>query len=170
MITSLLFKHKIRILIKKMNITNYSLNSDVTTTTACDEIMNNYLYTIFAGYLVPLISPKIRNYCKEGLSTILRFGKIAGDLATLTEFGFEKVQDMKNNGEMVNFIQRVAKIKDFNVLSGQVIDLAWNFSGDTDKGNKDEIQQTWKKLLNELDRVNALNILDKTRIKSRSNP
>ena len=55
-----------------MNITNYSTNSDVTTTTACDEIMNNYLYTIFAGYLLPLISTKIRNYCKEGLSAVLR--------------------------------------------------------------------------------------------------
>ena len=156
-----------------MNITDSSWGSDLTTvtnTTICDEIMNNYLYTIFAGYLLPLISPKIRNYCKEGLSTVLRCGKIAGNVATLTEFGFEKVQDMKNNGEMIKFIQRVATIKEYNILPGQIIDLAWNFSGDTDNGKKDEIQQTWKKLLNELDRVNALNILDKTRSKSPKNP
>ncbi len=153
-----------------MNITDSSWDSDGSNTTMCDEITNNYLYTLLVGYLVPLISPKVRNYCKEGLSTILRFGRITGNVATLTEFGFEKVQDMKNNGEMVNFIQRVATIKEYNILPNQIIDLAWNFSGDTDQGVKDEIQQTWKKLLNELDRVNAINILDKTRPNSPRNP
>ena len=153
-----------------MNITDSSWDSDGSNTTMCDEITNNYLYTLFVGYLIPLISPKVRNYCKECLSTILHFGNIAGDVVSLTEFGFEKVQDMKNNGEMVNFIQRVAKINDYTVLPSQFIDLAWNFSGDTDHGKKDEIQQTWKKLLNELDRVNALNILDKSRSKSPRNP
>ena len=150
-----------------MNITDSSLSYGLTD---CEEITNNYLYTIFVGYLVPLISPKVRNYCKECLSTILHLGNIAGDVVSLTEFGFEKIQDIKNNGEMINFIKRIITSKDYNILPGQIIDIAWNFSGDTDNGKKDEIQQTWKKLLNELDRINALNILDKTRSKSPRNP
>ena len=63
---------------------------------------------------------------------------------------------------MVQFIQRLSTINDLKILPNQMIDLAWKFSGDTDNGKKDDMQQTWKKLLNELDRMNALNILNRT--------
>ena len=102
------------------------------------------------------------DYGKELFSTIKNLGNIAGNVVSLTEFGFEKVQDLSDNGEMVQFIQRLSTINDLKILPNQMIDLAWKFSGDTDNGKKDDMQQTWKKLLNELDRMNALNILNRT--------
>ena len=72
----------------------------------------------------------------------------------------EKTVDFKKRHR--EFIQRLSTINDLKILPNQMIDLAWKFSGDTDNGKKDDMQQTWKKLLNELDRMNALNILNRT--------
>ena len=143
------------------NFTDNSWNNS-SETMDCNDLTNNGLYLIFVGYIVPLLSPKIRSYGKEVLSTIKNLGNIAGDVVSVTEFGFEKVQELSKNGEMVNFIQRVCTTKDLNVLPSQMIDLAWKFSGDTDNSKKEHIQQTWKKLLSELEIMNTLNIMDKT--------
>lgn len=136
--------------------------SSFETTVDCEDLTNNGLYLIFVGYVLPLLSPKVRNYGKEVLSTIKNLGNIAGNVVSLTEFGFEKIQDLNNNQEMVNFIQRLCTIKDFKILPNQMIDLAWKFSGDTDNGKKEHMQQTWKKLFSEIDQLSTLNKMDKT--------
>ena len=41
-----------------LTVVNYSENMDFD----CNEVTNNGLYLLFVGYLLPLLSPKIRNY------------------------------------------------------------------------------------------------------------
>ena len=144
------------------DLSSSSWSSPLETMIDCNDLTNNGLYFIFVGYVLPLLSPKVRDYGKELFSTIKNLGNIAGNVVSLTEFGFEKVQALSDNGEMVQFIQRLSTINDLKILPNQMIDLAWKFSGDTDNGKKDDMQQTWKKLLNELDKMNALNILNRT--------
>ena len=126
----------------------------------CNEITNNGLYLILVGYLLPLISPKIRSYCLEGLTFFRNAGRVAGDLVSLTEFGFEKIQDLSDNKEMIRFIQKMCDTKKLNILPGQIAELAWNFSGDTDNDNGENKQETWKKLLSELNKLEELNKMD----------
>ena len=64
--------------------------------------------------------------------------------------------------EMINFIQRVCMVNDLNVLPNEIIELSWKFSGDTNNGKKENIQQTWKKLLSELNHLSTLNTMDRT--------
>ena len=73
---------------------------------SCEEITNHWLYFIFSGYLVPLISPKIRGYFHEFINSC-KNNEITGKIVTLTEFGFEKIQDIESNHEMKNFIRRI---------------------------------------------------------------
>ena len=133
----------------------------------CSEITNNGLYLIFVGYLLPLLSPKIRDYGREVLTTFRNMGTVAAEIVSITEFGFDKIQNLSDNKEMTKFIQRVTEKKNINVLSSQIQEIAWSFSGDTQHGNKDNKQETWKKLLNELDRVSILNKMDRTNRKSK---
>jgi len=128
----------------------------------CNELTNNGLYLIFIGYLMPLLSPKIRDYGREVLTSFRNMGNIAGDMVSVTEFGFEKIQELSDNNEMVQFIQRVSDKKNINVFSSQIQEIAWSFSGDTQNGKKDNKQETWKKLLTELERASILNKMDKT--------
>ena len=65
----------------------------------CEDLTNNGLYMIFIGYVLPFLSPKVRNYGKEILCSLKNAGKVAGNLVSLTEYGFEKVQGLKNNNE-----------------------------------------------------------------------
>ena len=109
-----------------------------------------------------MLSPTIRAYMKDMLVSIKNVGKVTGQVVSLTEFGFTKLQDIKSNKDMVDFISRVCKNKDLNVLKNQIIDCAWSFSGDTDNGKKENMEQSWKKLLNELDKFHALNIMNRT--------
>ena len=138
-----------------------SWNNDLDTID-CNDLTNNGLYLIFVGYVLPLLSPKVRSYGREILSTIKNLGNVAGSIVSLTEFGFEKVQELSNNGEMINFIQRVCMVNDLNVLPNEIIELSWKFSGDTNNGKKENIQQTWKKLLSELNHLSTLNTMDRT--------
>ena len=62
---------------------------------------------------------------------------------------------------MVDFIERLCKNKNLTVLPKQVLECAWGFSGDNDNGKKG-LEQSWKKLLKELDRSHELNKIDKT--------
>lgn len=127
----------------------------------CEELTNNNLYILLVGYLVPLLSPKVREYGKECLSIFRNAGKVAGDIVSITEFGFEKVQDLSNNSEMMNFIIRIAGKKNLSILPKQLEELSWEFSGDSNS-ERESKQQTWKKLLSELKRLSELNTLDKT--------
>ena len=132
------------------NITNGSMTTD------------DGLYAIFVGYLLPLISPTMRSYLKDMFISLRHAGKVAGQVASLTEFGFSKVQGIKNNKDMIDFINRVCLNKDLHVLPEQIKDLAWSFSGDTDHGKKDDKQESWNKLLEEIERLHSVNIFDKT--------
>ena len=139
-----------------------SWNNDLDTID-CNDLTNNGLYLIFTGYLLPLLSPKLRAYGKEMLSSLKNFGKVASDIVSITEFGFEKIQGLTSNEEMVNFIQRICDKKNLNVLPNEIKELAWSFSGDTQNGKKPSMQQTWNKLMDELERLNILHKMDKTK-------
>ena len=145
------------------NITDYIENVDGSTTGFdCEDLTNNGLYMIFIGYLYPMLSPTVRSYMKDVLVSIKNVGKVTGQIVSLTEFGFSKLQGIKSNDEMINFIKRICKNKDLNVLPKQIMDCAWSFSGDSEEGKRENTEQSWNKLLNELDRLHQLNIMDKT--------
>ena len=145
------------------NITNFIENVDGSTTGFdCEDLTNNGLYMIFIGYLYPMLSPTVRSYMKDVLVSIKNVGKVTGQIVSLPEFGFSKLQGIKSNDEMINFIKRICKNKDLNVLPKQIMDCAWSFSGDTEEGKRENTEQSWNKLLNELDRLHQLNIMDKT--------
>ena len=57
------------------NITDYS-SSSWDSGIDCVDLTNNGLYIIFVGYLLPLLSPTMRNYGREVLSHIKNLGKV----------------------------------------------------------------------------------------------
>ena len=136
------------------NITEYS-SSSWDSGIDCEDLTNNNLYIIFVGYVVPLLSPRVRNYGRELLSHLKNAGKVAGDIVSVTEYGFEKIQDLSNNGEMVQFIQKVCDKKKIDVTMAEIKELSWRFSGDTANGKRESIQQTWKSLLNNLNAMKS---------------
>ena len=137
------------------NITEYSSNSWDSGSIDCEDLTNNNLYILFVGYVVPLLSPRVRNYGRELLSHLKNAGKVAGDIVSVTEYGFEKIQDLSNNGEMVQFIQKVCDKKKIDVTMAEIKELSWRFSGDTANGKRESIQQTWKSLLNNLNAMRS---------------
>ena len=137
------------------NITEYSSNSWDSGSIDCEDLTNNNLYILFVGYVVPLLSPRVRNYGRELLSHLKNVGKVAGDIVSVTEYGFEKIQDLSNNGEMVQFIQKVCYKKKIDVTMAEIKELSWRFSGDTANGKRESIQQTWKSLLNNLNAMKS---------------
>ena len=112
----------------------------------CEEVTNHWLYFIFAGYVLPLISPRVRDWFKETLNS-LKNNEITGQIVTLTEYGFDKIQDIENNNEMKNYIKRLCKSKNPDIYySDESIEkMAWLFSGESNNG-QEGIQQSWKKL------------------------
>ena len=141
---------------------SWSTTFETTYDVDCEELTNNGLYLIFVGYLLPLLSPKVRDYGKEILSKFRNAGKVAGDLVSLTEFGFEKIQDLTDNKEMMKFIEKYCDNKKINILPSQLEELSWYFSGDTDNDKKEGKQETWKRLLSKLNNLSELNKMDKT--------
>ena len=137
------------------NITEYSSNSWDSGSIDCEDLTNNNLYILFVGYVVPLLSPRVRNYGRELLSHLKNVGKVAGDIVSVTEYGFEKIQDLSNNGEMVQFIQKVCDKKKIDVTMAEIKELSWRFSVDTENGKRESIQQTWKRLLNNLNAMRS---------------
>ena len=137
------------------NITEYSSSSWDSGSIDCEDLTNNNLYILFVGYVVPLLSPRVRNYGRELLSHLKNVGKVAGDIVSVTEYGFEKIQDLSNNGEMVQFIQKVCDKKKIDVTMAEIKELSWRFSGDTENGKRESIQQTWKSLLNNLNAMKS---------------
>ena len=69
--------------------------------------------------LMPTIQPadiwvksgRFHDYGKEMLSSFKNFGKVASDIVSITEFGFEKIQGLTSNEEMADFIQRICDKK-----------------------------------------------------------
>ena len=112
----------------------------------CESLTNHWLYFIFSGYVLPFISPRVRDWLKESWSSC-RNSSITGNLVTLTEFGFEKVQEIETNIEMKDYIKRLCKQKNPDLFySEETLEkISWLFSGESKDGNNG-IQQTWKKL------------------------
>ena len=79
------------------------INSDL-----CENVTNHWLYFVFTGYLLPIVSPRVRDWFKETINS-LRNNKLTGEIVTLTEYGFNKIQDIEDNKEMKNFIKRLCK-------------------------------------------------------------
>ena len=121
------------------NATSLNESSDI-----CDSVTNHWLYFIFTGYLIPIISPRVRSFFKEFLNS-LKNSKIGGNIVTLTEYGFEKIQSIENNNEMKDFIKRLCKSKKIELNDEILEKLAWMYSGDKEETHE-SIQQTWKKL------------------------
>ena len=111
---------------------------------SCEEITNHWLYFIFSGYLFPLISPKFRRYLSELINNC-KNNEISGKVVTLTEFGFEKIQDIQNNKEMKNFIRRICIDKKYEYDEDTIEHISWLFSGDNDDTHQ-KLKQTWKTL------------------------
>jgi len=77
------------------------INSDL-----CENVTNHWLYFVFTGYLLPILSPRVRDWFKETINS-LRNNKLTGEIVTLTEYGFNKIQDIEDDKEMENFIKRL---------------------------------------------------------------
>ena len=135
---------------------------------SCEDITNHWLYFIFSGYLVPLISPKLRDYFRETYNTC-KGGEVTGRFVTLTEFGFEKIQDIQNNNEMKNYIRRICIEKNIEYDEELIDNTAWLFSGDNDEQHQ-SLKQTWKRLNETIDNFKELSkVKDSIKVKD-TNP
>ncbi len=131
----------------------------------CENVTNHWLYLIFTGYLLPILSPRVRNFTKEFVNG-LKNNEITGKVVTLTEFGFQKIQDIENNDEMKNFILRLCIQKNIVVDEESIGKITWLFSGDSNEYHE-SISQTWTKLNKVLE---ELNIKDKDKDKESLRP
>ena len=122
------------------NITDLNETSDL-----CENVTNHWLYFIFTGYLLPIISPRVRDWIKETFNS-LKNNKVTGQLVTLTEFGFNKIQDIQSDEEMKEFIKRICKSRRPGLLIQEKMydKLAEEFSG-KDGG------KSWRYLINIID-------------------
>ena len=118
----------------------------------CENITNHWLYVIFTGYLLPILSPRVRNFTKEFVNG-LKNNEITGKVVTLTEFGFQKIQDIEDNHEMKNFVRRMCIEKKIEYDEDNIDKIAWLFSGDSDETHN-SITQTWTKLNKVLEELN----------------
>ena len=91
-------------------------NSSITQDNLCENVTNHWLYFVFSGYVLPLVSPRVRDWLKETINS-LKNSNIGGKVVTLTEFGFNKIQDIEDNDEMKEYIKRLIKEKkSFSIL------------------------------------------------------
>lgn len=126
--------------VTNLNITNIDVNNNI-----CEEITNHWLYFIFSGYLLPLVSPRVRDWFKETVNSI-KNNKVGGQIVTLTEYGFDKIQDIENDNEMKEFIKRMVKSRRPGlIIQEKMYDkLAEEFSG---KGGG----KSWRYLMKVID-------------------
>ena len=47
------------------NFTDSSWTGNFDDNELCESVTNHWLYFIFSGYVLPLISPKVRDWLKE---------------------------------------------------------------------------------------------------------
>lgn len=121
-----------------------SWSGEMSDDISCEDLTNHWLYFVFSGYLLPLVSPSLRNYFKE-LYNSCKHGEISGKFVTLTEFGFEKIQNIENNNEMKNYIRRICIEKKIDYDEELIDRTAWLFSGEENEYHN-SIKQTWKRL------------------------
>ena len=125
----------------------FTNTTDITDTTSdlCENVTNHWLYFIFTGYLLPLVSPRVRDWIKETVNS-LKSNKVTGQLVTLTEFGFNKIQDIESDEEMKSFIKRISNSRRPGLLIQEKVydKLAEEFSG---KGGG----KSWRYLIKVID-------------------
>ena len=46
-----------------------STNTSYENSDLCENITNHWLYFIFTGYLLPLLSPRVRDWMKETINS-----------------------------------------------------------------------------------------------------
>ena len=131
-----------------------SWSEDLNNDLSCEEITNHWLYFIFSGYLIPLVSPRLRNYFWE-VGNTCKHGEVTGKFVTLTEFGFEKIQEIEDNNEMKNYIRRICIEKKIEYNEELINHTSWLFSGDNDDQHP-SLKQTWKRLNETLDNFKEL--------------
>ena len=119
-------------------------NSSITQDNLCENVTNHWLYFVFSGYVLPLVSPRVRDWLKETINS-LKNSNIGGKVVTLTEFGFNKIQDIEDNDEMKEYIKRLCKEKKPELFYSEesLEKIALLFSGDD---GKKAIAQSWRKL------------------------
>lgn len=119
-------------------------NSSITQDNLCENVTNHWLYFVFSGYVLPLVSPRVRDWLKETINS-MQNNIVGGKIVTLTEFGFNKIQDIENNDEMKEYIKRLIKQKNSSLFYSEesLEKLSTLFSGDEKKNG---IAQSWKKL------------------------
>ena len=108
-----------------LNKTNIDFNNNI-----CENVTNHWLYFVFTGYLLPIVSPRVRDWFKETINSI-KNSEVGGKVVTLTEYGFDKIQDIENDSEMKEFIKRMFKSKRPRLLIQEKMfdKLAEEFSG-----------------------------------------
>ena len=120
---------------------NITLSNETDFNNVCEDITNHWLYFIFSGYLLPIISPRVRDWLSETYNS-LKDNKIGGHIVTLTEYGFDKIQDIEDDKEMKEFVNRICKEKNPHLLYSDtsIEKMVKLFSG---KGGN----QSWRSLM-----------------------
>ena len=125
----------------------FTNNNNTTNITSdlCKNVTNHWLYFVFTGYLLPIVSPRVRDWIKETFNS-LKNNKVTGQLVTLTEFGFNKIQDIQSDEEMKEFIKRICRSRRPGLLIQEKMydKLAEEFSG---KGGG----KSWRYLIKVID-------------------
>ena len=132
---------------------NITLNESMNLNTdLCENVTNHWLYFVFTGYLFPLLSQRVRDWLSETVNS-LKNNKVTGQLVTLTEFGFNKIQDIQSDEEMKEFIKRICKSRRPGLLiQDKVFDqLTKEFSG---KGDC----KSWRYLIKVIDNSHNIGI------------
>ena len=62
-----------------LNVTDINTNDLNFNNNICEEITNHWLYFIFSGYLLPLVSPRVRDWFKETVNSI-KNNKVGGKI------------------------------------------------------------------------------------------
>ena len=128
-----------------LNSTNIDFNNNI-----CENVTNHWLYFVFTGYLLPLVSPRVRDWLSETINSI-KNSEVGGKVVTLTEYGFDKIQDIENDSEMKEFIKRICKSRRPGlVIQDKMFDkLTEEFSG---KGGG----KSWRYLIKFIDNSHNL--------------
>lgn len=135
------------------NITNITEVLSTGESFNCEDITNSGFYMIFIGYIFPLLSPTMRDYLKDLTIHVKNVGKVTGEIVSLTEFGFTKVQKIKNIEDMGKFIERVSKNKNLSIMKDDLVECTKSYAG-----GEGHNEGSWNSLLDNLEKLHKKNI------------